>query len=72
MKTSFMRIFFMQYWWVIAFGLLCMMIYENGLKSRQQLYSQLTNQLRILEMEKQQAIEEQKKTRISPQQPKRS
>ena len=38
-------------WWVILFGLLCYMGYEQGLRSRTQDFQTLSDQLRVLQFE---------------------
>lgn len=47
---------FIRSWWVLAFVFICAILYEQGLKQRERLYQQLTEQLLILQQEKQQAL----------------
>lgn len=47
---------FIRSWWVIAFVIACTIIYEQGLKNRDALYQQLTEQLMSLQKEKQAAM----------------
>ena len=49
-------IVFIKSWWVIAFLLLCAIFYEQGLKQRDVLYQQLTDQWTSLQKEKEQAL----------------
>lgn len=46
----------MRSWWVIAFVIACTIIYEQGLKKRDFLYQQLTEQWMSLQKEKQGAL----------------
>lgn len=47
---------FIQSWWIIAFIIACTMMYEQGLKKRDALYQQLTDQWLSLQKEKQEAL----------------
>lgn len=51
--------FFIRSWWVITFGLVCIMLYEQGLQKRNALYQQLTDQWLNLQKDKQEALEHQ-------------
>jgi hypothetical protein len=55
MKKS-IRSFLLRSWWLIAFLCLCAILYEEGLKTRDILYQQLTDQQRILRGEKLEAL----------------
>lgn len=48
-----------QSWWVIAFALLCGVLYEQGLRQREGQYSQLKNQYAVLQTEKRLLLERQ-------------
>lgn len=50
---------FIRSWWVVAFLLLCAILYEQGLKKRNQHYQQLNEQLISLLQEKQAALQKQ-------------
>lgn len=47
---------FVRSWWVIAFMLVCAVLYEHGLKKRETIYQQLTAQRLDLQREKQIAL----------------
>lgn len=51
-------------WWVIAFVIACTIIYEQGLKNREDLYLQLTEQCLSLQKEKQAALEHQQNLQL--------
>jgi cell division protein FtsL len=51
--------FFIKSWWVITFIFICAILYEQGLKEREHLYKQLTEQLSQLQQEKQHALQQQ-------------
>ncbi len=55
---------FIRSWWVIAFIFACAIFYEQGLKEREHLYKQLTEQLIILQREKQQAFTQQQNLQL--------
>ncbi len=55
---------FMRSWWVIAFLFVCIILYEQGLKKRDHLYKQLTEQLLALQQEKQQVLHQQKNLQV--------
>lgn len=55
---------FIRSWWVIAFLLLCLIVYEQGLKARNLLYQQLTENLAELQHEKLEALREQKNLQL--------
>lgn len=56
MFQKFVQCVFIQSWWVIAFILICAILYEHGLKERDTLYLQLTDQWLSLQKEKQAAL----------------
>lgn len=58
MKKCFFYLF-IKSWWVIAFGVLCAVIYEQGLKERDVHYQQFMQKLMALKQEKQQALHRQ-------------
>lgn len=55
---------FMQSWWVIAFLCLSAILYERGLKKRNDLYQQLTEQQVALLQEKQEALKHQQNLQL--------
>lgn len=57
MPSILLETFFFRSWWVIAFIFTCSILYEQGLKERDNLYKQLTEQLHDLQHEKLRAIE---------------
>ncbi len=59
MLRTFVDYLFIRSWWVIAFIFACVILYEHGLKTREQLYQQLNEQLVKLQHEKQQALKQQ-------------
>ena len=59
MPLTSLKKFLFRSWWVIAFMLLCIMLYEHGLKQRDALYQQLTEQSAQLQQEKQRALQQQ-------------
>jgi cell division protein FtsL len=56
--------FFRRWWWVMAFIIVCTMIYEQGLKNHDLLYRQLTEQQLNLQQEKQKILIHQKKLQL--------
>ncbi len=52
---SKLKIFFQHSWWVFAFIIGCMILFEHGLKHREALFKQLTGQKKSLEKEKEEA-----------------
>lgn len=50
------REIFIRSWWVIAFGLLCAVLYEQGLKKREFHYQTLKEQLTRLQHEHREAL----------------
>lgn len=61
---TFAQCIFIQSWWVIAFILICAIIYEHGLKKRDTLYQQLTEQWLSLQKEKQEALHHQQNLQL--------
>ena len=59
MFRTFCDQLFIRSWWVIAFIFACVILYEQGLKTREQLYQQLNEQLMKLQLEKQRALKQQ-------------
>ena len=59
-----LHIVFIQSWWVVAFVLVCTIIYEQGLKERDLLYQQLTQKLMTLQQEKQDALQQQQNLQL--------
>lgn len=55
---------FVRSWWVIAFVLICTVIYEQGLKDREMLYQQLTQKLAALQQEKQEVLQQQQNLQL--------
>lgn len=55
---------FIRSWWVIAFIIGCTMLYEQGLRNRDALYQQLTDQWLNLQKEKQQALHHQQNLQL--------
>lgn len=55
---------FIRSWWVIAFLFICIILYEQGLKKRDHLYKQLTDQSLALQQEKQQVLHQQKNLQV--------
>jgi putative methionine-R-sulfoxide reductase with GAF domain len=52
MIFRFVNNFFIRSWWVLVFILLCLFLYERGLKKREEQYQQLYQQLAALLEEK--------------------
>lgn len=59
-----LRSIFIRSWWVIAFMLLCTIIYEQGLKERNKLYQQLTEQYNDLQQEKKEVLHQQQNLQL--------
>ncbi|WP_068468006.1 hypothetical protein [Candidatus Protochlamydia phocaeensis] len=55
---------FVRSWWVMAFFLMCFILYEQALKNRDRHYKQLSEQLISLQMEKQKALQKQKNLQL--------
>lgn len=55
---------FIRSWWVIAFFLICIISYEQGLKKRNVIYQQLTDQQLSLQKEKEEALLHQKNLQL--------
>ncbi len=55
---------FIRSWWVIAFMLFCGIIYEQGLKERNKLYQQLTEQYGALLQEKHKVLDQQQNLQL--------
>lgn len=58
-KTSVVKLLenlFIRSWWVILFILLCFILFEQGMKRRDQDFTKLSNQLVQLQQEKDKAI----------------
>lgn len=55
LKNLFNQLF-IRSWWVIAFILVCAILYEQGLKKREVHYQQLKEQLLSLQFEKQKSL----------------
>lgn len=62
MKASYL--IFVRSWWVIAFLLLCLLFYEKGLEKRNLQYRQLDEQLKVLQLEKAQALTRQQNLQL--------
>lgn len=60
----FLYSIFIHSWWVLAFVFTCAIIYEQGLKERNYLYQQLTNQKIALLQEKQEALRQQQNLQL--------
>lgn len=58
------RTIFIESWWVLAFLLLCIILYEQGLKQRDSLYQQLTQKKIELELEKLQLLQKQQNLQL--------
>lgn len=61
---EFIQYFFFRSWWVLAFVFACAIIYEQGLKNRDHLYQQLTEQRSALLQEKQEALRQQENLQL--------
>ncbi|KIC72515.1 hypothetical protein [Candidatus Protochlamydia amoebophila] len=59
MRSFFYKEIFIRSWWVIAFLLLCAILYESGLKKKNHDFLLLNKQLIILQNEKQKALQKQ-------------
>lgn len=55
---------FIRSWWVMVFLFACAIIYEQGLKERDLVYQQLTEQQTSLTQEKQEALKEQQNLQL--------
>ena len=64
MVQFLLEMFLKRSWWVIAFVFGCSILYEQGLKERNHLYQQLTDHLRVLQQEKQYALELQENLKL--------
>ncbi len=60
MIKKYCDILFVRSWWVIAFLLSCSLLYEQGLKKRELHYQLLYEQLRLLQLEKIEALHKQR------------
>ncbi len=60
----FIQCVFIRSWWVIAFVFACAIFYEQGLKERDTLYQQLTDQCLSLQKEKQEALHHQQNLQL--------
>jgi hypothetical protein len=56
---AFIHYVFIRSWWVMAFIFACAIIYEQGLKERNSLYQQLTEQSITLLQARQEALRQQ-------------
>jgi hypothetical protein len=56
MSQWIFRELFIRSWWVIAFWLLCAVLYEQGLKNRELHYQQLKQQLAQLQSARKKAL----------------
>lgn len=65
MKTKLIYTFFMRSWWVIAFALLCGILYEQGLKKRHDDYIRLSEHLQKLQQEKAEVLAQQQDLQMS-------
>jgi hypothetical protein len=61
---AFIQCVFIRSWWVIAFLLACSVIYEQGLKKRDILYQQLTEQWLSLQKEKEETLRHQQNLQL--------
>lgn len=61
---SFIQCVFIRSWWVMAFVFACAIMYEQGLKERNDLYQQLTDQQFALLQEKQEALGQQQNLQL--------
>lgn len=59
MSTNFFHELLYRSWWVIAFALICLIFYEQGLKKRHADYILLSENLQNLEKKKEVAIAKQ-------------
>lgn len=59
MNKKCIEIIFIRSWWVILFSLLCLLVYEHGLKQREGQYQQLSDHLKLLRLEKIDALKKQ-------------
>lgn len=56
MVKKYLYLIFFESWWVIAFIFACAIVYEQGLKERDDIYQQLTLQKQRLHKEKETAL----------------
>lgn len=56
MNTKLFREYLLGSWWVIAFTLFCAIVYENGLKTRQEDVIRLSSHLQQLQQHKEAAL----------------
>lgn len=61
---TFAQCIFIRSWWVIAFLFGCAIIYEQGLKERDQIYHQLTDQWVGLQKQKEEALRHQQNLQL--------
>jgi hypothetical protein len=64
MFQTFIQCIFIRSWWLIAFVFTCSILYERGLKERDFLYQQLTDQWLRLQKEKQEALRHQQNLQL--------
>lgn len=57
--SRFINTFLIRSWWVIAFLLGCLLLYEQGLQKREYHYQQLKEQLAYLQQEKNKVLNKQ-------------
>lgn len=62
--SSLIHAVFIRSWWVIAFILICIVTYEQGLKKRDHLYQQLTDQSLASLQEKQEVLQHQQNLQL--------
>ncbi|MFI0435879.1 MAG: hypothetical protein ACH350_09195 [Parachlamydiaceae bacterium] len=63
-RQQFFQVFFIDSWWVIAFIMICSVFYEQGLKSKDSLCQQLTDQWISLQKEKEEALLQQQNLKL--------
>lgn len=54
--TKLLETLFIRSWWVILFVLLCFILFEQGMKKRDQDFAKLSEQLAQLQMDKEKAL----------------
>lgn len=64
MIKQFLDEIFVRSWWVIAFLLICSILFEQGLKERDVNYQQLKDQLASLQQEKLRILELQQELKL--------
>lgn len=61
---AFIHQLFVRSWWILAFMFASAIIYEHGLKERESLYQQLTEELFALQQQKKYALQQQQNLQL--------